>query len=320
VILPRPMRSSLYQVCRRGCCPGVRAVRPEARGAHTGRRKVRIPPGTLRTARREIRPEVRTLRSLVHTFRSQVRTGPTEVRLLRTSGRLLGTSGRTGSVQVRRAGTSRGTARTSGHVARTRGRILRASRRTLRFPVQPFRTSGRLLGTSGRTGRSLVRTVCTSKPVARISGRIAGWPGRLDRFVGACDRLAAATGEILCPSRQRSISSPEGKLSSRSVTPFQHPDQCVAGQNCAATPACLRTALAVWRDLIWPSTTKRRCVMGLNQISWSPLPWRSNRQPWAASSFLSCGVKDEAIHEAILTSSWRWLVSSKEIAEPEGST
>ncbi len=36
-------------------------------------------------------------------------------------------------------------------------------------------------------------------------------------------------------------------------------------------PACLKTALAVCLDRIFPSTGKRRCVIGLYQISWSPL-------------------------------------------------
>src|ERR1017187_4451772 len=48
-----------------------------------------------------------------------------------------------------------------------------------------------------------------------------------------------------------------------------------ASQNCFAIPACLSTALAVCRDSIFWSTGKRRCVIGLYQISWSPLPGRS---------------------------------------------
>ena len=43
-------------------------------------------------------------------------------------------------------------------------------------------------------------------------------------------------------------------------------------QNFLGKPACLSTALAVWRDFILPSTTNLRPVMGLYQISWSPLP------------------------------------------------
>jgi hypothetical protein len=34
----------------------------------------------------------------------------------------------------------------------------------------------------------------------------------------------------------------------------------------------LQNPLAVWRDLILLSTEKRRFVMGLYHISWSPLP------------------------------------------------
>ena len=43
-------------------------------------------------------------------------------------------------------------------------------------------------------------------------------------------------------------------------------------QNCFAMPACFNTAFAVCRDRIFWSTGKRRCVIGLNQISWSPRP------------------------------------------------
>lgn len=41
----------------------------------------------------------------------------------------------------------------------------------------------------------------------------------------------------------------------------------VAVQNCFAKPACLSTALAVWRDLMVLSTVMQRLVIGLNQIS-----------------------------------------------------
>ena len=42
--------------------------------------------------------------------------------------------------------------------------------------------------------------------------------------------------------------------------------------NCLAMPACLNTALAVCRDRIFPSTGKRRCVIGLYQIHGHPFP------------------------------------------------
>lgn len=51
--------------------------------------------------------------------------------------------------------------------------------------------------------------------------------------------------------------------------------QIRASQNCFAIPACLSTALAVCLDRMFPSTGKRRCVIGLYQIWWSPLPGRS---------------------------------------------
>ena len=38
-------------------------------------------------------------------------------------------------------------------------------------------------------------------------------------------------------------------------------------QKCFGKPACLRTAFAVWRDLILLSTGKRIPVWGENQIS-----------------------------------------------------
>jgi len=82
-------------------------------------------------------------------------------------------------------------------------------------------------------------------------------------------------------------------------------------QNCLPIPACLSTALAVCLDLISPSTTKRRCVNGLNQISWSPLPGRSRWHPWARNTFLSSGVNEEPIQQARWTNSWRCPVSSK---------
>jgi hypothetical protein len=55
----------------------------------------------------------------------------------------------------------------------------------------------------------------------------------------------------------------------------QQNNQTRQNQNCFAIPACLSTALAVCLDSIFPSTGKRRCVIGLYQISWSPLPGRS---------------------------------------------
>jgi hypothetical protein len=62
-------------------------------------------------------------------------------------------------------------------------------------------------------------------------------------------------------------------------------------QNFFGIPACFKTAFAVWRDLILLSTGKRVLVMGLDQISWSPLPARSNRQPAASNRRLSSGEK-----------------------------
>jgi len=48
--------------------------------------------------------------------------------------------------------------------------------------------------------------------------------------------------------------------------------------------------LAVWRDLILLSTGKRRFVMGLYHISWSPLPCLSGRQSFCRRIFLIAGA------------------------------
>lgn len=61
-------------------------------------------------------------------------------------------------------------------------------------------------------------------------------------------------------------------------------------QNCLAMPACFRTAFAVWRDLMSWSTGKRRCVIALYQISWSPRPARSKWQPCVRRISFSFGV------------------------------
>lgn len=47
-------------------------------------------------------------------------------------------------------------------------------------------------------------------------------------------------------------------------------------------PACFRTPLAVKRLRVPASTVKVRPVIGLNQISCSPLPCRTKRQPYSA--------------------------------------
>jgi hypothetical protein len=64
-----------------------------------------------------------------------------------------------------------------------------------------------------------------------------------------------------------------------------------AARNAFGRPACLRTPFAVSRDLIFLSAGKRRSVTGLYQISWSPLPGRSNRQPACDSKIRSLGPK-----------------------------
>ena len=62
-------------------------------------------------------------------------------------------------------------------------------------------------------------------------------------------------------------------------------------QNRFGSPACLRTAFAVWRDRIFASTTNRRSVSGLYQMSWSPLPCRSKRQPASIRNRFNAAVK-----------------------------
>lgn len=66
--------------------------------------------------------------------------------------------------------------------------------------------------------------------------------------------------------------------------------QMRASQNCFAIPACLSTALAVCLERIFPSTGKRRCVIGLYRISWSPLPGRSKSHRCARRISFTLGV------------------------------
>jgi len=66
--------------------------------------------------------------------------------------------------------------------------------------------------------------------------------------------------------------------------------ECVPSQNRLAIPACLKTALAVCLERIFPSTGKRRCVIGLYQISWSPLPGLSKQHPFVRRISFTLGV------------------------------
>jgi hypothetical protein len=65
-------------------------------------------------------------------------------------------------------------------------------------------------------------------------------------------------------------------------------------QNAFGRPACRKMALAVWRLGIPTGTGKFRRVIGLYQISWLPLPWRTKVHPAARSSSRSarsnCGA------------------------------
>jgi hypothetical protein len=61
-------------------------------------------------------------------------------------------------------------------------------------------------------------------------------------------------------------------------------------QNAFANPACFRTALAVCLDLILLSTVIGRRAVGQSQISWSPAPCLSNRQPAALRRAFTCRV------------------------------
>lgn len=58
-------------------------------------------------------------------------------------------------------------------------------------------------------------------------------------------------------------------------------------QNPFGNPACFRIALAKGRLSMFAGTVKVRFVIGLNQISWLPLPSRSKRQPAASNSAVS---------------------------------
>jgi len=46
-------------------------------------------------------------------------------------------------------------------------------------------------------------------------------------------------------------------------------------------PLCFRIAFAVCLDFIFPSTVKLLLFIGLCQISWSPLPWRTRKHPFS---------------------------------------
>ena len=54
--------------------------------------------------------------------------------------------------------------------------------------------------------------------------------------------------------------------------------------NLWSIPLCFMISFAVWRDLIFPSTVKYLFVIGLYQISWSPLPCRTKVQPLSLSA------------------------------------
>jgi len=71
----------------------------------------------------------------------------------------------------------------------------------------------------------------------------------------------------------------------------QHRHPLHSSQNCLGKPACFNTAFAVCLDLILLSTGKRISVIGLNQISWSPLPCLSNRHPALSKMVFNCAVK-----------------------------
>jgi hypothetical protein len=53
----------------------------------------------------------------------------------------------------------------------------------------------------------------------------------------------------------------------------------VMSYNFSSIPACFKAELAVKRFRVQASTVKLRLLMGLNHISWSPLPWRTKVQP-----------------------------------------
>ena len=57
-------------------------------------------------------------------------------------------------------------------------------------------------------------------------------------------------------------------------------------QKALGSPACFRMPLAVCLERIFESTGNLRLVIGLYQISWSPLPCRSKLQPRCFRSLL----------------------------------
>ena len=67
-------------------------------------------------------------------------------------------------------------------------------------------------------------------------------------------------------------------------------------QNCFTIPACLSTAFAVCRDRIFWSTGKRRCGLGLYQISWGllcPVAQSSIPARGESPSVLACSRPSE---------------------------
>src|SRR6478752_10806185 len=65
-------------------------------------------------------------------------------------------------------------------------------------------------------------------------------------------------------------------------------------QNALGKPAWRRIALAVWRLGIPTGTAKFRLVIGLCQISWLSVPWRTRKQPAprnrSRSALSNCGA------------------------------
>src|ERR1700712_2995923 len=98
--------------------------------------------------------------------------------------------------------------------------------------------------------------------------------------------------EIVCYAR---VVTALGERKARLPALTASPQARAGGSEALINPSLLQDRIRGVPGLVSPSTTKRRCVIGLNQISWSPLPCRSKRQSRESRSLLSCGVKDEPI-------------------------
>lgn len=80
-------------------------------------------------------------------------------------------------------------------------------------------------------------------------------------------------------------------------------------QNLKSIPLCFKIAFAVCRDLILVSTVICRLVIGLNHMSWSPLPCRLKVQLFFKSisrTFFSySAITPSSFHDVLIQKKWK---------------